>query len=117
VNAFRHALRRTGVPLRWALTTAIRGYQATLSGWLGGQCRFAPTCSQYAIEAIDRFGAVRGLGMAAWRILRCNPYGRGGLDPVPGGRGSDYPYDSIIQGMDPEGSDSSPDEAARGAVA
>jgi putative membrane protein insertion efficiency factor len=117
VNAFRHALRRAGAPLRWALTTAIRGYQATLSGWLGGQCRFAPTCSQYAIEAIDSFGAVRGLGMATWRILRCNPYGKGGLDPVPERHGSCSSYDIITQGVNPEGSRTGADDAARGAVA
>ncbi|MBQ7125342.1 MAG: membrane protein insertion efficiency factor YidD [Clostridia bacterium] len=46
-------------------------------------CRFYPTCSQYAIEAIQEWGAIRGLGLAIWRILRCNPFCRGGIDPVP----------------------------------
>ncbi|MBP5311361.1 MAG: membrane protein insertion efficiency factor YidD [Clostridia bacterium] len=45
-------------------------------------CRFYPTCSQYAVDAIKKHGAVKGTGMAAWRILRCNPFGRGGYDPV-----------------------------------
>jgi len=46
-------------------------------------CRFQPTCSQYAIEAIEEWGAIRGSGLAIWRVLRCNPFGRGGYDPVP----------------------------------
>jgi uncharacterized protein len=47
-------------------------------------CRYEPTCSHYAEQAIRRHGAVRGLGLAAWRVLRCNPWTRGGYDPVPG---------------------------------
>ena len=58
----------------------------TLSGWLGGQCRFHPTCSRYAEEAIRTHGAIRGSILAAGRVLRCNPFGRGGLDPVPRAR-------------------------------
>jgi len=65
---------------------SIRIYRATLSGWLGGQCRFAPSCSHYAEEAIRSHGAVKGSALATWRIVRCNPFGRGGLDPVPEGR-------------------------------
>jgi hypothetical protein len=64
------------------LILAIRLYRTLLSGWLGGQCRFYPTCSHYAEDAIREHGAVRGVGLAAWRIARCNPYGRGGIDPV-----------------------------------
>ena len=69
-------------PAGSGLILAIRLYRTLLSGWLGGQCRFYPTCSQYAEDAIREHGAVRGVGMAAWRIARCNPYGRGGIDPV-----------------------------------
>ena len=47
-------------------------------------CRYEPTCSRYAEEAIRRHGVVRGLGLAGWRLLRCNPWSRGGYDPVPG---------------------------------
>jgi uncharacterized protein len=49
---------------------------------LGPRCRYAPTCSDYAIDAIREHGAVRGLVLAAWRVLRCNPFSEGGLDPV-----------------------------------
>lgn len=62
---------------------AIRFYQRRLSPGRPPACRFLPTCSQYAYEAIETYGAVRGGGMAAWRVLRCNPLNRGGLDPVP----------------------------------
>jgi len=61
----------------------IRVYQLTLSPLLGNCCRFEPTCSHYAAEAIRRHGLIRGGLLAAWRVLRCNPFGRGGYDPVP----------------------------------
>ena len=60
----------------------IRLYQRTLSRWLGNQCRFQPTCSVYACEAILKTGIIRGTAKAAWRILRCNPFCQGGYDPV-----------------------------------
>jgi putative membrane protein insertion efficiency factor len=65
---------------------AIRFYQRRVSGGLPPACRFQPTCSHYAYEAIERFGALRGGVMAAWRILRCNPLNDGGIDNVPGRR-------------------------------
>lgn len=61
----------------------IRGYQRHISPTLGARCKYSPTCSQYAIEAIARYGACKGSGLALWRILRCNPFSRGGYDPVP----------------------------------
>jgi len=61
----------------------IRFYQRHISAHTKPCCRFTPTCSQYAIEAIERFGACKGLGLAVWRILRCNPFGGSGYDPVP----------------------------------
>ena len=76
-------LRRAGAPARTMLIGAIGVYRVALSGWLGGQCRFSPSCSQYAEEAIRSHGALRGSAMALWRVLRCNPFGRGGLEPVP----------------------------------
>ena len=62
---------------------AIRAYQLTLSPFLGGSCRFLPTCSAYAIEAIGTHGAWRGSVLAVRRLSRCHPFGRAGYDPVP----------------------------------
>ena len=61
----------------------IRAYQLTLSPWLGRQCRFTPTCSAYAAEAIRRFGPKRGAWLALKRLGRCHPWGAPGYDPVP----------------------------------
>lgn len=61
----------------------IRFYQKEISPGKPASCRFYPTCSSYAHEAISRFGAVKGGLLAFWRILRCNPYGKGGVDYVP----------------------------------
>jgi len=61
----------------------IRFYQKALSPYLGKNCRYTPTCSQYAAEAIQKYGALRGGWMALRRILRCNPFHKGGYDPVP----------------------------------
>jgi len=79
----RRALWTAGAPIRAILLVAIRLYRATLSGWLGGQCRYHPTCSHYAEDAIRTHGALKGACLAAWRILRCNPFGKGGIDRVP----------------------------------
>jgi len=62
----------------------VRGYQVVLSPFLGGACRFHPSCSHYACEAIERHGALRGAGLALRRLLRCRPFSSGGYDPVPG---------------------------------
>lgn len=61
----------------------IRFYQRHISGLKRPCCKYYPTCSEYAVEAIERFGAVKGLILAAWRILRCNPWSNGGVDKVP----------------------------------
>jgi putative membrane protein insertion efficiency factor len=65
------------------LVGMIRLYQRWLSPWLGQNCRFYPSCSQYAVEALRAHGVVYGLLLGAWRILRCNPFCKGGHDPVP----------------------------------
>ena len=62
----------------------IRGYQLSLSPWLGGHCRFYPSCSCYAHDAIERHGAWRGAWLGLRRLLRCHPLNAGGYDPVPG---------------------------------
>lgn len=66
-----------------AMDLALRGYQVLLSPILGGQCRFHPTCSEYAREAITNHGAAHGGWLALKRILRCQPFGTAGIDPVP----------------------------------
>ena len=68
--------------MRHALVFIIRVYQKT-TRWKPRTCRFEPSCSEYAIQAILKHGPVKGVGMAAWRILRCNPWNPGGYDPVP----------------------------------
>lgn len=66
-----------------ALVALIKLYRLLFSAWLGAQCRFEPTCSCYAIGAIERHGAGAGTLLAAWRLLRCHPWCKGGHDPVP----------------------------------
>ena len=61
----------------------IKLYQWIISPWLGPKCRYTPTCSQYAIEAIKKYGPIKGIWLAAKRIARCNPWGGHGHDPVP----------------------------------
>ena len=65
------------------LIAVIRLYQLLLSPFLGGACRFVPSCSAYAREAIERHGALRGSWLALRRLLRCHPFGGSGFDPVP----------------------------------
>ena len=67
----------------WLLILPIRFYQKFLSPLKPPTCRFTPTCSNYAIQAIRKHGPFKGLGLAVWRILRCNPWGGSGYDPVP----------------------------------
>ena len=74
---------KAGAPARLVLLGLIRLYRLTLSGWLGGQCRFYPTWSRYAEDAIRLHGAMRGTLMAGWRIARCGPFTAGGVDRVP----------------------------------
>jgi uncharacterized protein len=68
--------------VRWLAVLPIRAYQWVLSPVLGNRCRYYPSCSEYAAQAIGRFGILRGLVLAGWRLLRCNPWSDGGFDPV-----------------------------------
>ena len=68
--------------VRAAATAPIRLYQRFISPALPRTCKYHPTCSQYAIEALRRYGPLRGSVLAVWRVLRCNPWSHGGLDPV-----------------------------------
>jgi len=70
-------------PLQRLLVGAIRLYQVALSPYFGSQCRFSPTCSEYARQAVVRYGALKGGWLAIRRIGRCHPYHPGGHDPVP----------------------------------
>ena len=70
-------------PFRWALLATVLVYRGTLGQLLAGRCRFHPTCSAYALEAIRTHGALKGSALSLWRVLRCSPLTAGGLDPVP----------------------------------
>ncbi|MFP8835304.1 membrane protein insertion efficiency factor YidD [Hydrogenophaga sp. XSHU_21] len=65
------------------LICVVQGYRLLLSPWLGSGCRFEPTCSAYALQALQRHGAWQGSRLAAWRLVRCHPWCEGGCDPVP----------------------------------
>ena len=69
-------------PLRALAIAPIRLYQMAVSPLFGQRCRYYPSCSEYAAQAIRRFGILRGLVLAGWRLLRCNPWSRGGVDHV-----------------------------------
>ena len=70
-------------PVRTVVTAPIRLYRAVVSPLLGPRCRFVPSCSAYAIEAVEQHGVVRGLWLALRRLGRCHPWHEGGHDPVP----------------------------------
>ncbi len=65
----------------WALVKLVRGYQLAISPWLGPVCRFQPTCSHYMIEAVEKYGFMRGAWKGVRRIARCHPFGASGYDP------------------------------------
>lgn len=69
--------------MRWVMITLVRGYQVVLSPLLPAACRYYPSCSAYAVEALEKHGARRGAWLAAKRIARCHPFRPGGYDPVP----------------------------------
>jgi len=73
---------RQWATMRFVLISLLRIYKVVISPWLPPSCRFTPTCSEYAREAIERHGAFKGTGMAIWRLLRCQPFCAGGYDPV-----------------------------------
>ncbi|NJD22133.1 MAG: membrane protein insertion efficiency factor YidD [Melioribacter sp.] len=68
--------------MRHVLIYLIKLYQKLISPMFAPSCRFYPTCSEYAVQAITKYGALKGGVKAAWRILRCNPFNKGGIDPV-----------------------------------
>jgi putative membrane protein insertion efficiency factor len=80
VWAWDHSL---GWVLTWVLIILIRAYQLTISPLLPPSCRFHPSCSAYGMDAVRTHGAVKGTLLTGWRLLRCNPWNKGGVDPVP----------------------------------
>lgn len=70
-------------PLAYVVSLPVRFYRLVLSPWLGQSCRYQPTCSAYAMEALEKHGAVKGGWLAAKRIARCHPWGGSGVDNVP----------------------------------
>lgn len=69
--------------MKYILIKLIKFYRKFISPLTPPSCKYTPTCSQYGLEAIERFGALKGSALALWRFLRCNPWSRGGYDPVP----------------------------------
>ena len=82
--------------MRKILIALIKVYRFTLSPFIGQHCRFTPTCSQYATEAIEQYGAIKGSWMAAKRLSKCHPFHSGGWDPVPENMSSDYISDEDV---------------------
>ena len=76
-------MKRKFRPLTKLFIGLIRLYQITLSPWLGGACRYTPTCSNYGIEALQKHGAFKGGWLTIKRVVSCNPWGGSGYDPVP----------------------------------
>ena len=69
-------------PFSWMFLSLIKLYQKLVSPFLGPRCRYYPSCSEYAAQAVSRYGILRGLVLAGWRLLRCNPWSHGGVDLV-----------------------------------
>lgn len=99
-------LRVVGAPARLMVLGLLKGYRALIAPLLGQRCRFYPSCSAYAMQAVDRHGAVKGLLLAGWRVVRCSPLSAGGPDPVPErGRWRSAPaaaepeYDGVIRSV------------------
>jgi putative membrane protein insertion efficiency factor len=92
VNVLNKLLHAVEAGLSWLLIFLIRAYQSVHVAFFRGSCRFHPTCSHYALEAIQIHGAGRGTLLAVWRILRCQPFCRGGFDPVPEAKTTEHSH-------------------------
>ena len=89
------ALWVAGTPLRLLLIGLISAYRLTISPLLGPTCRYYPSCSAYGLESVRVHGVVKGILLTGWRVLRCNPWSKGGVDPVPA-RGCWHPEAPVI---------------------
>lgn len=87
--------------MRWLLVHLIRGWRFAISPLYGQVCRFSPTCSAYALEAVQVHGSLRGSWFAMRRILSCHPWARGGYDPVPPPGSRSVPYSGRDRGATP----------------
>lgn len=76
--------------MRKALIKLLGVYQFLISPLLGNCCRFHPSCSNYAQQALEHYGIIRGIGLISWRLLRCHPFHPGGYDPLPNEKKIDY---------------------------
>ena len=103
-------IRAIEKPLIRLLVAGCHSYKRWISPHFGGRCRFAPTCSEYAAEAFERHGVLRGGMLAGWRVCRCQPFGGFGYDPVPGSQGSAFDSTAPVDASDkplPQRQDSS----------
>lgn len=83
MNILRAIIRSLSKAAVWVLLLPITFYQRCISPFTPPACRFTPTCSEYAKQALKKHGPIKGLALAIWRVLRCNPWGGSGYDPVP----------------------------------
>ncbi len=83
MNILRAIIHAVSKALVWVLLLPIVFYQRCISPFTPPACRFTPTCSEYAKQALKKHGPIKGLALAIWRVLRCNPWGGSGYDPVP----------------------------------
>jgi hypothetical protein len=83
MNIIRRGIAYLSKAIAFVLCLPIVFYQRCISPFTPASCRFTPTCSEYAKQALRKHGPIKGLGLAIWRILRCNPWGGSGYDPVP----------------------------------
>lgn len=90
---------------RCVLSALVRAYQLLFSAWIGNVCRYYPSCSHYALKALARHGALGGTALAAWRVLRCNPWALGGEDPVP----PKHPFSGLFTRLLPPADDELPE--------
>ena len=103
-------------PGQWpqqVLMACVKAYRLLFKPWLGGACRFEPTCSAYALTALERHGALRGSALSAWRLARCHPWCDGGLDPVPDSRPAAPLHESPFGGLFTRWTDSGRSGSAR----